>query len=166
MKYVWKTIWFIQALVARLIPMVLFFIAHAIGEVYIYNWDPLALLDIKGLPRLFDSYMFLYGALGLIIVILFFMNLPIIARVMTLGILGSQVLFFLQRWENYIYDLKDVDPYYDFYMRILISIIVGFVLQVMWRLLRSWTKQGIYFLTMKNASRKRSIKKAPVKKQS
>ena len=104
MKYIWKTIWFIQAFITRLIPMGLFFIAHAIGEVYVYNWDPLALLDLKGLPTLFGSYLFLYSALGLIILILFFMRLPIIARVMTLGIIISQVLFFLQRWDNYIYN--------------------------------------------------------------
>jgi len=164
MKYVWKTIWFIQALAARLIPMILFLVAHAIGEVYVYNWDPLQLLDFKQIPAMFDSYLFLYGALGLIIVILFFMNLPIIARVMTVGILGSQVLFFLQRWENYIYGTSEVDPYYNFYMRILISIIAGFMLQVMWRLIKSGTRKLIYMMTVRNSSRKQSIKKVPVKK--
>ncbi|HCW73985.1 MAG TPA: hypothetical protein DHM90_09555 [Clostridiaceae bacterium] len=164
MKYVWKTIWFIQALAARLIPMILFLVAHAIGEVYVYNWDPLQLLDFKQIPAMFDSYLFLYGALGLIIVILFFMNLPIIARVMTVGILGSQVLFFLQRWENYIYGTSEVDPYYNFYMRILISIIAGFILQVMWRLIKSGTRKLIYMMTVRNSSRKQSIKKVPVKK--
>lgn len=164
MKYVWKTIWFIQALAARLIPMILFLVAHAIGEVYVYNWDPLQLLDFKQIPAMFDSYLFLYGALGLIIVILFFMNLPIIARVMTVGILGSQVLFFLQRWENYIYGTSEVDPYYNFYMRILISIIAGFILQVMWRLIKSGTRKLIYMMTLRNSSRKQSIKKVPVKK--
>ncbi len=164
MKYVWKTIWFIQALAARLIPMILFLVAHAIGVVYVYNWDPLQLLDFKQIPAMFDSYLFLYGALGLIIVILFFMNLPIIARVMTVGILGSQVLFFLQRWENYIYGTSEVDPYYNFYMRILISIIAGFILQVMWRLIKSGTRKLIYMMTVRNSSRKQSIKKVPVKK--
>jgi len=164
MKYVWKTIWFIQALATRLIPMILFMVAHAIGEVYVYNWDPLQLLDFKQIPAMFDSYLFLYGALGLIIVILFFMNLPIIARVMTVGILGSQVLFFLQRWENYIYGTTEVDPYYNFYMRILLSIIAGFILQVMWRLIKTGTKKLIYMVTVKHSSRKQSIKKVPVKK--
>lgn len=164
MKYVWKTIWFIQALATRLIPMILFFIAHAIGEVYVYNWDPLELLDFKRIPVLFDSYLFLYAALGLIIVILFFMNLPIIARVMTVGILGSQVLFFLARWSNYIYGPGEADPYYDFYMRILLSIIAGFVLQVMWRLIKSSMKKLIYMITVRQSIRKQNIRKVPVKK--
>ena len=166
MKYIWKTIWFIQALAARLIPMVLFFIVHAAGEVYTYNWDPLKLLEFKQIPDLFDSYLYLYGALGLIIVILFFMNLPIIARVMTIGIIGSQILFFFQKWNIYIYDLKDVDPYYDFYMRILISIVVGFILQVMWRLIKSWTRKLIYYVTVKTSAKKRGVKspKAPMGK--
>jgi len=168
MKYIWKTIWFIQAFLARLIPMILFFIVHAVGEVYTYSWDPLALLDFKQIPGLFDSYLFLYGALGLIIVILFFMNLPIIARVMTVGIIGSQILFFFQKWDIYIYDLTDVDPYYDFYMRILLSIIAGFVLQVMWRVIKSSTRKLIYYVTVKTATKKRGVKKskAPVRKSS
>lgn len=166
MKYLWKTIWFIQAFLVRLIPMLLFFIAHTIGEVYIYNWDPLAVLEIKPLPGLFDSYLFLYGALGLIILILFFMNLPIIARAMTVGILASQVLFFLKRWEIYIYDLKDVDPYYNFYMGILISIIAGFVLQVTWRLVRSGFTNVYYWIMLKSfgKDKKTNYKKIPVKK--
>ena len=166
MKYIWKPLWFIQALLARLIPMGLFFIAHAIGEVYIYNWDPIALLDPKAWISLFDSYLFLYGALGLIIVILFFMNLPIIARVMTIGILGSQVFFFLQRWNNYIYDTTAVDPFYRFYMGILVSIIVGFVLQVFWRMILSLGKEVSYKWTLRrssNRSKKQSASK-PIKK--
>ena len=138
MKYIGNAIWFIQALLARLIPMVLFFIAHAIGEVYIYNWDPLALLSLKGLPTLYGSYLFLYGAIGLVIVILFFMKLPIIARVMTFGVLISQFFFFLQRWNNYIYDQSIIDPYPIFYRRIMLSIILGFILQVMWKLITRW----------------------------
>ena len=166
MKYLWKTIWFIQAFIVRLIPMLLFFVAHTIGEVYIYNWDPLTVLEIKPLPELFDSYLFLYGALGLIILILFFMKLPIIARVMTVGILASQVVFFLKRWEIYIYDLKDVDPYYNFYMGILLSIIVGFVLQVTWRMIRNGITQAYYWFMMKSfgKDKKASFKKIPVKK--
>jgi len=165
MKYLWKTIWFIQAFIVRLIPMLLFFVAHTIGEVYIYNWDPLTVLEIKPLPELFDSYLFLYGALGLIILILFFMKLPIIARVMTVGILASQVVFFLKRWEIYIYDLKDVDPYYNFYMGILL-IIAGFVLQVTWRMIRNGITQAYYWFMMKSfgKDKKASFKKIPVKK--
>lgn len=159
MKYIWKTIWFIQAFVARLIPMILFFIVHAAGEVYTYTWDPLKLLDFKQIPALFDSYLYLYGALGLIIVILFFMNLPIIARVMTIGIIITQILFFFEKWNIYIYDLKDVDPYYDFYMRILISIVAGFILQIMWRLIKSWTRKLIYYVTVKTSAKKRGVKK-------
>ena len=162
MKYIWKTIWFIQAFVARLIPMILFFIVHAAGEVYTYTWDPLKLLDFKQIPALFDSYLYLYGALGLIIVILFFMNLPIIARVMTIGIIITQILFFFEKWNIYIYDLKDVDPYYDFYMRILFSIVAGFILQVMWRLIKSWTRKLIYYITVKTSTRKRGVKKVKV----
>ncbi len=166
MKYLWKIIWFIQAFIVRLIPMLLFFVAHTIGEVYIYNWDPLTVLEIKPLPELFDSYLFLYGALGLIILILFFMKLPIIARVMTVGILASQVVFFLKRWEIYIYDLKDVDPYYNFYMGILLSIIAGFVLQVTWRMIRNGITQVYYWFMMKSfgKDKKASFKKIPVKK--
>ncbi len=160
MKYIWKPLWFIQALLARLIPMGLFFIAHAIGEVYIYNWDPIALLDPKAWISLFDSYLFLYGALGLIIVILFFMNLPIIARVMTIGILGSQVFFFLQRWDNYIYDVSLIDPFPIFYKRILLSIIIGFVLQVTWRLITRWSKLLYYKLTISNSKANAKVKKA------
>lgn len=166
MKYIWKTIWFIQAFAARLIPMVLFFLVHAVGEVYIYNWDPLKLLNFKEIPGMFDSYLFLYGALGMIIVILFFMNLPIIARVMTIGIIGSQILFFFQRWDIYIYDLKGVDPYYDFYMRILLSIIAGFVLQVLWKGIKSMTRKIIYYITVSTSTKKRGVKKSksPVRK--
>lgn len=166
MKYLWKTIWFIQAFIVRLIPMLLFFVAHTIGEVYIYNWDPLTVLEIKPLPGLFDSYLFLYGALGLIILILFFMKLPIIARVMTVGILASQAFFFLKRWEIYIYDLKDVDPYYNFYMGILISIIAGFVLQVTWRLLKEGITKAYYWFMLKSfgKNKKSSYKKIPMKK--
>ncbi len=160
MNYVLKPIWFIQALIARLIPMVLFFIAHAIGEVYVYNWDPIALLTIKNIPTLFGSYLYLYGALGLIIVILFFMKLPIIARVMTVGILGSQVFFFLQRWNNYIYDESIIDPYSLFYRRILFSIIIGFVLQVAWKLITKWTKYFYYKWTLKNSKGNVKTKKA------
>lgn len=160
MKYIWKTIWFIQALLTRLIPMGLFFIAHAIGEVYIYNWDPLALLEPSQWTTLFGSYLFLYGALGLIIVILFFMRLPIIARVMTIGILGSQVLFFLQRWNNYIYDESIIDPFTLFYQRILLSIIIGFVLQVAWRLITKWSKYFYYKWTVKNSKGNAKTKKA------
>ena len=159
MKYIWKTIWFIQAFLARLIPMVLFFIVHAVGEVYTYTWDPLALLDFKKIPAIYDSYLFLYGALGLVIVILFFMNLPIIARVMTIGIIGSQILFFFKKWDIYIYDLKDVDPYYDFYMGILFSIIVGFVLQVLWRFIKSMIRKLIYYITVKTSAKKRGVKR-------
>lgn len=151
MKYIWKAIWFIQALLARLIPMVLFFIAHAIGEVYIYNWDPLALLNLKEIPSLFGSYLFLYGALGLIIVILFFMKLPIIARIMTGGIILSQVLFFIQRWNNYIFDESIIDPYPIFYQRIMYTIILGFVLQVTWKLIIKWMKYFYYKFILKNS---------------
>lgn len=133
MKYILKTIWFLQAFAARLIPMILFFIVHAVGEVYVYSWDPLEFLNILGIPAMFGSYLFLYGALGLIILVLFFMELPIIARTMTLGILLAQLVFFLQRWNNYIHDVREVDPYYNFYMLILASIIVGFILQVLWK---------------------------------
>jgi hypothetical protein len=140
--------------------MGLFFIAHAIGEVYIYNWDPLALLDPKAWTSLFGSYLFLYGALGLIIVILFFMKLPIISRVMTIGILVSQVFFFLQRWDNYIYNESLIDPFPLFYKRILLSIILGFVLQVMWRLITKWSKYFYYKLTISNSKGNAKTKKA------
>ncbi len=160
MKYIGNAIWFIQALLARLIPMVLFFLAHAIGEVYVYNWDPMALLDLKGLPTLFGSYLFLYGAIGLVIVILFFMKLPIIARVMTLGVLVSQVFFFLQRWNNYIYDESIIDPYSIFYRRIMFSIILGFILQVTWKLLTRWTKYFYYKWTINNSKGNVRTKKA------
>ena len=166
MKYFWKGIWFIQAFITRLIPMILFFIAHAIGEVYIYNWDPLDFMNIKGIPSMFGSYLFLYGALGLIIMVLFFMKLPIIARTMTIGILISQVFFFLQRWNNYIYDTTAVDPFYRFYMGILVSIIVGFVLQVFWRMILSLGKEVSYKWTLRrssNRSKKQSASK-PIKK--
>ena len=94
------------------------------------------------------------------------MKLPIIARVMTVGILASQAVFFLKRWEIYIYDLKDVDPYYNFYMGILISIIVGFVLQVTWRLIRNGFTQAYYWFTLKSfgKEKKANFKKIPVKK--
>lgn len=152
MKYFWKGIWFIQAFITRLIPMILFFIAHAIGEVYIYNWDPLDFLNIKGIPSMFGSYLFLYGALGLIIMVLFFMKLPIIARTMTVGIIISQVFFFLQRWDNYIYEANAVDPFYRFYMGILISIIAGFVLQVFWKMILSLGKDVSYKWTLRKSS--------------
>lgn len=161
MKYVWKAIWFIQALIARLIPMILFFAAHAVGEVYSYNWNPLQFLDLKNLPGMYGSYLFLYGALGLIILILFFMKLPIIARVMTVGILFSQLQFFLAQYDAYIYGNTDSNPYYRFYMSILFSVILGFVLQVMWRLILQGLRQGRYKLTM-SAARRRQGK--PVRK--
>lgn len=144
MKYIMKTIWFLQAFAARLIPMILFFIVHAVGEVYVYSWDPLAFLNILGIPAMFGSYLFLYGALGLIILVLFFMELPIIARTMTLGILLAQLVFFLQRWNYYIHDVRDVDPYYNFYMLILASIIVGFILQVLWKSILALVKLQRY----------------------
>lgn len=160
MKYIMKTIWFLQAFAARLIPMILFFIAHAIGEVYVYSWDPLEFLNFLGIPAMFGSYLFLYGALGLIILVLFFMELPIIARTMTLGILLAQVVFFLQRWNNYIHDVREVDPYYNFYMLILASIIVGFILQVLWKSILALIKLQRYrFSQRKSAPPRKSAAK-------
>lgn len=151
MKYFWKVIWFLQAFITRLIPMILFFIVHAIGEVYVYHWDPLDFLNVKGIPAMYGSYLFLYAALGIIILVLFFMKLPIIARTMTIGIMISQAFFFFQIWDNYIYNTAEVDPYYNFYMGILISFIAGFVLQVMWKFILAMGREVYYKWTIRKS---------------
>ncbi|HBT19742.1 MAG TPA: hypothetical protein DEA52_06760 [Clostridiaceae bacterium] len=165
MKYLLKTVWFIQAFLIRLLPMVMLLAAHTVGEVYIYNWDPFEVLEITTLPKLFGPYLYLYVALGLLILLFFFMRLAILARVMTLGILLAQVLLFLSLWDIYIYDLPE-NPYPTFYKHILYAMILGFILQASWHLLYAGYRKGIYYISLKRTQRKteKNLRKVPVKK--
>lgn len=133
MNFIRKTFWYIQAIISRILPLLLFLVVHAIGEIYVYNWNPLDMVTINGIIDSFGLYLYLYLAIGIIIMALFFMNYSITARVLIVGVFFAQYELFKSRWYMYIYDLKEENPYSRFYLTILISIGLGFIIQILWK---------------------------------
>lgn len=133
MNFIRKTFWYIQAIISRILPLILFLIIHAIGEVYVYNWDPLKLTTINGIIDSFGLYLYFYLAIGIIVIALFFMNYSIAARVLIIGVFFAQYDLFKSRWYIYIQDLKGENPYSKFYLTIFFSIVVGFIIQILWK---------------------------------
>lgn len=162
MNYLKKFLWFIMAVFTRLLPMIIFFLIHTFGEVYTFRWNPLDLLTLKNIPVLFGPYLYLYIALGTTIILLFFMYLPITARTLILGVVGAQFYLFRRIWENTVEGLNKPEPYKNFYMIIMFSLIVGFVLQVTWRTSMTWLKKKRF----QHAVRERDFKKVSVMKPS
>lgn len=133
MNFIRKTFWYIQAIISRILPLLLFLIIHAVGEIYVYNWNPLDLISVNGIIENFGLYLYLYLALGIIVLALFFMNYSIAARIVMIGVFFAQYELFKSRWYIYIQDLKGENPYGRFYLTIFLSIVVGFSIQMLWK---------------------------------
>jgi len=155
MRYIKKAVWFITAVFSRILPFIIVMLIHAFGEVYTFSWDPIALLQPKNIPVMYGPFLYLYAAIGLLIVLLFFMNLPVIARSVILGVIGAQYFMFMRIWDNYINEAGKEEPYKTFYMIIPFSVIAGFILQVTWRSSTAFLKRLWYKQTIKDRKAKR-----------
>lgn len=132
MKTFGKTLIFILSTILRTLSLLIFILTHLAWGIYSYQIDPIRLLDLGTIPAMMGDFLWLYIGLGVLILVFLTLGFKFMAYFTFVGAWLGQNIYFMRKWDNLIYNANEASFLNQWYGMIFISLLLGFLLQVLY----------------------------------